>query len=180
MMTPYGRFTQAHLGYFGAPRPQEVAVLAKVAELPVRKVQTGDAATLVQRGFKAGECHVNSRRAASENGGTHLTGWTVTRNVYFLHSVVSMPDGKLHCVTPAHTDELDPEGQFDFVVDPDFYMDEGGFLRRHDAIVVAPTTIGVVRRDPAATGAVFDALADQLAAGTLTFEEAEVLARPHL
>jgi hypothetical protein len=50
-------------------------------------------------------------------------GWTVSRHIYLSHSVMRMADGRLHCITPGHTDELNDDGCFKFCEDRAYSFD---------------------------------------------------------
>ena len=172
-MTAADRFFSTFPYHLGPERPEEVALRPELDSLPVQRVKAGDPAALLAQGYKAGDCHRNCIRAAAENGEVeHVFGWTVSPTMYLSHSVLRMPDGALHCITPDHTDEIDADGFFDFIEDRQFTYD-GQWMHRAGAL--CPASLSVVRRDFATVAQHYNDLLARIEAGELTYEEAVAL-----
>jgi hypothetical protein len=166
------RFLKAHQLYFGPERPEEVELRPQLDGLPVLKVKAGQSEALLAR-YDVGECHRNCRKAVSEDASLeHVFGWTVSEHVYLSHSVLRLPDGSLHCITPEHTDTLDDEGCFAFAEDNEFTWANKGMYRSGRPCL---PQIGIVRRDVKFVQRAYNKLLGKLRRGEITLEEAERL-----
>lgn len=171
-MNDADRFFDRFVYYLRPPSPEEDALRAEIDAMTPLRVRAGDSAALEMQGFRKGECHRNCIAAAAAGDGEQVFGWTVSRYIYLSHSVMRMPDGRLLCVTPGHTDELDGEGCFQFCPDPTFSFD-GQWMRRNG--VCPPRSISVIRRDPDLVGRHYRGLHDRVRSGAITYEEAVAL-----
>lgn len=170
--TPMNRFSS----YLGAQRPWENRLRPVLDILPRSKVKAGDPDELAKLGYRRGECHTNCRRAtAADPLMQQVVGWTVTRNAYHLHSVLRAPGGGLHCITPDHTDELDVDGLFDFVIDDEFTLEGAGPFLRRDGEYANPIMHALIRRDVENCVRHHEALLERVRHGELTCEEAALL-----
>jgi hypothetical protein len=166
------RFNKKYMFYARDPSEAEARLCAEIDCLPSIRVERGDDAALVARGYRVGECHRNCMAAAANGEGEHLYGWTVTREVYFSHSILRLADSRLVCITPEHTDELDAKGCFEFRIDSAISCD-GNRMWRHGEELRQPSS--VIRRDPAVVQERFARLRDGIQAGELSFDEVEQL-----
>lgn len=98
-----------------------------------------------------------------------MFGWTVAADRYLSHSVLRLPDGGLQCVTPDHTDKLDPNGRFPFVEDADVTCNGQRMFWRGDWLHPFNP---IVRRDPEAMQARCKVIAERIRDGAISYEEA--------
>lgn len=168
-MTDADRFFDTFVYYMRAPSPEEDALRAEIDALVIVKVKAGDDPALEAQGFRRGECHRNCIAATAAGKGVQLFGWTVSRHIYLSHSVMRMPDGSLHCITPGHTDELDGDGCFEFCLDPAYSFD-GQWMRRNG--VFPPRSTAIIRRDPELVRRHYTDLHERVGNGSLTYDQA--------
>ncbi len=169
-------FQSKHHAFMGPPRPWETELAPLLAQLPRVRVKAGEPRQLAAAGYMTGGCHANCRRATSADPTlVQLVGWTETPHVYHLHSVLRRPDGSLHCITPGHTDELGDDGCFAFVVDEAFELEGPGTLLRRGGEYANPIMHALIRKDPSAVAARYEALWERVRQGELTSEAATQL-----
>jgi hypothetical protein len=166
------RFFQTFVYHLRPHSAEEATLCAEIDDLPASRVLAGNNDALVAIGFLKGECHRNCIRAAAEGQGTQVFGWTVTPLIYLSHSVLRTDGGRLRCITPYHTDELDETGSYEFREDTAFTFD-GTYMRRNS--VYPPRSISIIRRNAEFVRQHYSDLYERVRRRELTFDDAREL-----